>query len=138
MSPADQATDGALAEARRRGFEPRDAPPRGVVYAAIGLIAGVVLSAALVAALLALLANLREPELATPVDAHQGTPPEPRLQVSPLADRIAIESAARAKLTGYAWVDREAHRVRIPIRRAMEHLSRQGWPRPENEGAPQP
>jgi hypothetical protein len=44
--------------------------------------------------------------------------------------RAAVESAAAATLTGYAWVDRSAGTARIPIERAMELLAKQGWGKP--------
>jgi hypothetical protein len=55
-------------------------------------------------------------------------PPAPRLDITPLIDRAAIEGAAAAKLQGYAWADKPAKRVHIPIDRAMELTVQQGWP----------
>ena len=46
--------DAALAAARRLGYEPRDAPPSGVVLAAVALIVGIGVALAVVATLLAL------------------------------------------------------------------------------------
>ncbi len=53
-------------------------------------------------------------------------PPEPRLQTSPTDDLKALRAAEDAQLNGYAWVDRQAGVVRIPIERAMELLAAEG------------
>jgi hypothetical protein len=47
-------------------------------------------------------------------------PPEPRLQRAPQADLAQVRRQERERLTTYAWVDRQAGVVRIPIDRAME------------------
>lgn len=54
--------------------------------------------------------------------------PEPRLEPHPLADRATYEARQRATLTQYAWVDRSAGIVRIPIDRAMQILAERGGP----------
>jgi hypothetical protein len=55
-------------------------------------------------------------------------PPEPRLQANPAADLAALRASEEARLHGYAWVDRAAGRVRIPIERAMALLATDGTP----------
>jgi hypothetical protein len=52
-------------------------------------------------------------------------PPEPRLQADPLGDLRALRAEEDALLHGYAWVDRKAGAVRIPIERAMALLAEQ-------------
>lgn len=126
----------ALEEARRKGFEPRDVPPRGVVYAALGLFAGIAVSAGFVAGLIALLPSLREPASPTSIEAARQGPPEPRLEISPPTDRMAVEAAARSRLDGYGWTDRAAGRAHIPIDRAMDILARRGWPDDDAGRAP--
>ncbi|MGE0004289.1 MAG: hypothetical protein AB7S92_01750 [Parvibaculaceae bacterium] len=116
-------------------FEARDVPARGVVYAMIGLFAGIGLAAVFVAGLFALMAHWRLPERATATETMREEPPLPHLEISPEAGRIAIEAAARRKLGGYGWTDRAAGRVRIPIDAAMRKLAEQGWPDPPPGGA---
>jgi hypothetical protein len=118
----------ALSAARRRGFEPRDASPRGVVLAALGLFAGIALSGVFVAGLLALFDRERMRIPATPLETARQVPPEPRLEISPGASRLAIEAAARQRLAGYAWNGPQKQSARIPIGRAMDLLARRGWP----------
>jgi hypothetical protein len=104
-------------------------PARPILLAGLGLFVALILSGGLVAAMLGAFADQRPPAVATP----QSVPPQPRLQTDPAADRITIEAQARARLQGYAWVDRPAGRVRIPIDEAMRLTAEHGWPDP---GAP--
>ena len=53
-------------------------------------------------------------------------PPEPRLQANPVEDLRESRASARRALDGYAWVDRKAGRVRIPIERAMDLVAERG------------
>lgn len=70
------------------------------------------------------------------VEAGQ-LPPEPRLQVIPEKDLVAMRAAEKEKLENYDWVIREAGIVRIPIKRAMELTVERGLAaRPEASGAP--
>ena len=55
-------------------------------------------------------------------------PPEPRLQTSPIEDLQALRARDDAALHHYAWVDREAGVVRIPVERAIELLAERGLP----------
>lgn len=108
-------------------FERRDAPPRGIVYAVLGLFAGIGFSALFVAAMLYFLA----PERRTAQTVPQGSPltsQTPPLEVAPVADGAAVRAQAEEKLHGYAWVDREGGIARIPIERAMELIAEHGWP----------
>jgi hypothetical protein len=113
----------------RAGYEKRDVAPRQVVYAGIGLLLGTALCGFIVIGLLTLMSR---PELpAKPaVETVSQEPPPPRLEIDGKMTRAAVESAAQSKLEGYAWVDRSAGTVRIPIERAMELLARQGWGTP--------
>ncbi len=119
----------AKAKAATAGFEARDVSPRAVLYAGAGLLVGTVFCCLLVVGLLALIPAPERP--AKPVlETVAQEPPPPRLEIDPRFDRAAIEAAAAAKLTGYAWVDRSAGLARIPIERAMELLAAQGWGQP--------
>jgi len=71
----------------------------------------------------------RDPEPLAIVERTQPTPaPGPRLQVTPEKDMAALRAEERAALSGYAWVDRAAGRVRIPIERAMALIAERGLP----------
>lgn len=52
--------------------------------------------------------------------------PEPRLQRSPASDLDAFLREQKARLTGYAWVDRDKGIARMPIDAAMARLAAQG------------
>src|SRR4029079_18740823 len=53
-------------------------------------------------------------------------PPEPRLQTHPLNDLQSLRNYERETLGSYAWIDRNAGIVRIPIDRAKERLLTRG------------
>jgi hypothetical protein len=55
-------------------------------------------------------------------------PPAPRLQHSPIEDLQALRARDDASLHRYAWVDRDAGVVRIPIERAIALLAARGLP----------
>lgn len=63
------------------------------------------------------------PAPVTAIQAHAQVPPEPRLQVDPLADRSAVLGPERRAST-YG-------RGHIPVEQAMRQLAAQGWPQPE-------
>lgn len=67
---------------------------------------------------------------ASPLAATYGPkePPAPRLQPNPIADLEIMRARDHAALSGYAWVDRDAGVVRIPIERAIELLAARGLP----------
>ena len=73
---------------------------------------------------------LRKPPGVTAVQARVQTPPEPRLQVDPLADRQVMLGPDRLAST-YGWTDKAQGRARIPVEAAMRLLAQQGWPEPE-------
>ncbi|MCK1390533.1 hypothetical protein [Bradyrhizobium sp. 1] len=52
--------------------------------------------------------------------------PSPELQTSPEADLTRFEAAQRARLTAYAWVDRDHNIASIPIDEAMQLVSGRG------------
>lgn len=55
-------------------------------------------------------------------------PPEPRLEVDPEGNLLALRRKEEALLNGYGWVDRSKGIVRIPIGRAMDLLAKRGLP----------
>ena len=56
------------------------------------------------------------------------TPPEPRLQSTPVVDLKQIRDAEDQILGSYAWIDQQKGVVRIPVDRAMELLAQRGLP----------
>jgi hypothetical protein len=54
--------------------------------------------------------------------------PEPRLEVSPPANLAQVRAREKLELEGYAWIDRSAGQVRIPVVRAMQLLAERGLP----------
>jgi hypothetical protein len=61
-------------------------------------------------------------------ELRRQTPPEPRLQTAPLKDLQALRAWEERVLTTYAWVDREAGIVRIPLERAKDLMLERGFP----------
>ena len=55
-------------------------------------------------------------------------PPLPNLQRQPFKDVYELRLGEAAKLTSYAWVDKEGGITRIPIDRAMEVMLERGFP----------
>jgi hypothetical protein len=122
------------------GHELRDVRFRPIVLAAIGLALSVVVAVAGMAWLFNYLAarEARRSAPASPLSAEAGRrePPEPRLQDAPIRDLRQLRHAEQATLDSYAWVDRDAGIVRIPIEKAMELLAeRAGAAARESAGA---
>jgi hypothetical protein len=111
------------------GYERSDASVRPVIQFTIILTLGL----ALVIALMVVLFNTLE-RIATRAEAAahpmavEADPPAPRLQTS-TAVELALHRAREAEtLGGYAWIDRDAGIVRIPIERALELVAERGLP----------
>jgi len=109
------------------GHEHADVTARPIVLAGIGLAIVLVLVAGLMLGLYDAFAA-REARLsppANPLAAAEGPrlPPEPRLQVHPVRDLRELREAESNILDHYAWIDRTAGIVRIPIARAIDLLA---------------
>ena len=114
------------------GHEKRDVSARPIALSALGL-AGVCAAAFMLMRLLFNFFAVLESRQSAPPSPLAGAyglkePPEPRLQVSPLADLQALRARDAAALHSYAWVDRDAGVVRIPIERAIAVLAERGLP----------
>jgi hypothetical protein len=107
-----------MAEQRHESQEP---DLRGVLVAGAIVSAFIVIAVGVCLWLVALFGGSARP-LAR---AEHNPMPQPHLQPHPLADRQRYEAQERAKLSGYAWVDRSSGIVRIPIDRAMQILAQQ-------------
>jgi hypothetical protein len=75
---------------------------------------------------------------AGPLAEPERQPPLPRLQLNPPQDLRALRAAEDAVLHSYAWVDRAAGVVRIPIERAMELTLERGLPARPQQPETQP
>jgi hypothetical protein len=109
------------------GYEERDVAFRPIVITAVllvVLILGTVwLMWVLQRTLVAHEAERGAP--ASPLAATYGReePPAPRLQANPRRDLATLRARDQALLDRYAWIDRSAGTVRIPVERAMELLA---------------
>lgn len=118
------------------GHEERDVYARPIVLAVAGLVAVSVAAFLAMHLLFNVLAasQSRETAAPSPLAGEYGLkePPEPRLQISPKQDLDELRTRDASMLEHYAWVDRDAGVVRIPIGRAIEVLAARGLPaRPE-------
>lgn len=107
--------------------ETTDVNLKPVVIAGIGLLVILAITAVLMFGLFDVMkyqeARMSPP--ANPLAAVDGqrVPPAPRLQAHPLKDLDELRKAEHELLTTYAWKDKNAGIVRIPIARAMELLA---------------
>ncbi len=132
MSTLSHPEPQAPAHGVHEGHEERDVHARPIALAALAL--AVVMVAAFVSmdVLFRILAAGQTARTAkpSPLAAQYGLkePPAPRLQTAPLKDLQDLRARDAAALHAYAWVDREAGVVRIPIARAIEVLAERGLP----------
>jgi hypothetical protein len=113
-------------------YETQDLSPIGIVRAYVGLIASVILSFAIVGAIIIWLTPAERP--VPKIDTEQ-LRAGPRLEVDEKQDARHLNDAALQRLQGYAWTDRKAGEAHIPIGRAIALLAKQGWPDTDDGGA---
>lgn len=122
------------------GHEERDVHARPIALAVLGLTAVAVAAFVLMYLLFGVFAAMQAKQSAapSPLAGAYGLkePPEPRLQTKPLRDLHDLRARDAAALHAYAWVDRDAGVVRIPIERAIEVLAARGLP--ARAAAPKP
>ena len=124
------------------GHEERDVAVRPIALTILGLLVVVVAVFIFIQVLLNVLAGVQSRRSAapSPLAGAYGLkePPAPRLQTNPVADLRDLRARDQALLSGYAWVDRDAGVVRIPIDRAIDVLAARGLPArtPPEEGKP--
>jgi len=122
------------------GHEERDVSIRPIALTVAGLIVVVIAVFVFIQVLLNVLAGIQSRRSAapSPLAGAYGMkePPAPRLQTDPVADLQAQRARDQALLSSYAWVDRDAGVVRMPIERAIEVLAARGLPSrtPPEEG----
>jgi hypothetical protein len=108
--------------------EHRDANVRTVVVFGVGLSALLVVVLFVMGWLFSFLARREQPVAPSPMATTRELPPAPRLQSNPPTDLEHMRAAEDAILSSYAWVDRQAGIVRIPIDQAMDLLAQRGLP----------
>jgi hypothetical protein len=108
-------------------YEKGDVHFRGVLIFAIALVVGVVLTLVLVGGMIALLAQSSPSSMrASPTGTPTVVPPPPVLQAQPWENLRHYREEQSRILSNYAWIDRTAGAVRIPIERAMELVVERG------------
>ena len=125
-------------------YETRDADVRGVFRFLV--VMGLVLTFTLVLCwglFRYFSATEAEPNPASPFAETRQLPSGPQLQVNPREDWLKFHAAQQQALESYAWEDRQAGIVRVPIERAMDLLLEKGVPvagekTPAGAGKPAP
>ena len=113
------------------GHEQREVNPMLIVWSAVGLAIGTVLSCVIVWGVFNYFKSSYEHEyskIPAPVAAPAGIPSGPRIQEHPAEEIKALHAHEDHVLGSYAWVDKEDGIVRIPIDRAMDLLLQRGLP----------
>ena len=108
------------------------------VKAIFGVLAGLALLVAVAfGAMFGLSAFLKARSIArdpAPLPVAEANAPRPRpraaLQADPVADMVRFAKEEETSLTSYAWVDRSAGVVRIPVDRAIDIVAERGLPVP--------
>ncbi len=113
-------------------YERRDIAPQPIVaavLAAVGVIAVIFVAMALLTGWYSRHIASESPPanpLAAQFDPKQ--PPLPRLQTEPVKDLRTLRASEDKILHSYAWLDRAAGTVRIPIERAIDAVAQRGLP----------
>lgn len=110
-------------------FKPLTTPQTALMF--IGVMAGLAVIG--VGAALAMMKGadiVDRPPAVTAIQARVQTPPLPRLQVDPLADRQVVLGPERLAST-WGWTDKARGRAHIPVEDAMRLMAERGWPSAE-------
>jgi hypothetical protein len=130
---------GVTPESRARGHEERDIRMGGPLLFGLILAVGLVISYGVTRWLfhefVARADRVQQPGHALAGGAGVARPPEPRLQMNPVADFREIREGEERVLNSYGWVDKDAGVARIPIDRAIELLAEQKLPSRDQAGA---
>jgi hypothetical protein len=116
-------------EKSKRGYEDSDLS-LGRLFAFAGGVVGLVIFG-VVASTVVFRFFVRHQSLGPPLWPFENSrplPPEPRLQTAAPQDLRRYRADQDRILSSYAWVDQDAHIVRIPIDRAMDILVKNGYP----------
>jgi hypothetical protein len=114
------------------GHEESDAEIGPLVKFAVFLTVLTLLTAVLTVGLYKFLDAREQTEKAPRYPLAEGMerplPPTPRLQTYPFDDVKAVRRDQKQMLDRYAWIDKNAGTVRIPVERAIELLAERGLP----------
>lgn len=110
------ARETVLAERR----EPEDLNPRAVLLVGLGTL-GLVVAVVGMCWLFERLSDIQGPSTHPPTAFAP-----PRLQSDPAGELRDYQAAEKARLSAYAWADREKGLMRIPIERAMGMVAARG------------
>ena len=112
-------------EAVDRGHEVLETNVPLVIKFGIGLAALAVISMVLMWVMFIVVEDYIALSFETPAQMFEENilPPEPRLQVIPEEDLIALRKEEEKKLNSYGWIIRPAGIVQLPIDRAMYLIS---------------
>jgi hypothetical protein len=111
------------------GYETRDANVRGVFNFLVILTVVMVLTFVVCYGLFRYLSAQPEtPASVSPFAETRQLPLGPQLQVNPREDLLQYRAQQEKALESYAWENRGAGTVRVPIEVAMELLLRKGLP----------
>jgi hypothetical protein len=120
-------------------YEQRDASTRGVWIFAAGLAASIALILLAAGVLLHFLGTHPSSRVrASRIVEAGASEATPGLQVDPGADLARYQKKEQDLLSSYAWVDRRAGVVRIPIDRAMALVMQRGVNAGPGAPPPQP
>jgi hypothetical protein len=125
---ADMNPHSAGDHGERPGYEQKDASPRGVVMAGIGLMLLLVLSLAVVAGLFYFFQQRQVSAFGAGPTPTAIQPPAPQLQVDPAKDLQQVRATQEAQLNSYGWVNKSAGIIHMPIDQAMQIIAEHGVP----------
>lgn len=127
---ADQHAPDVSPESAHAGHEKTDVSVKAILWLAAGVALGALVVHLGLWVLLGAFnvrANSTDPQ--PPLLAkEQPSPPEPRLQSSPMLDFEEYRLKEEHKLNSYGWADAEKKSVRIPVSRAMDLIAERGLP----------
>lgn len=116
--------------------EKSDAHARPIAVFELGLLAWVLISAALMAGLFFYFTD-REAGLdvgGSPLADTREPAPGPQLQADPTTDIENLRASEAQRLNGFGWIDRAQGIAHIPIDRAIDIVAERGLPtRPQTE-----
>ncbi|MGU3537181.1 hypothetical protein [Methylobacterium sp. A54F] len=121
LRPTQAAEQPAPAPQEGTGHETSDVNVRNTALVMAGLGGTALLAVGLMIWLMSLVAGVQRRDL-PPFTAQQTArirPPPPNLQADPYADIARHDAATAQALDGYAYLDADRTRARIPIDRAM-------------------
>ncbi len=115
------------------GYEPRDTRVAPVLMFGVALFL-MLLLVLTASALLLTYATAQREGRSRDVPLPAMSPPRPRLESDAAADLAEARRAEDQRLHSYAWIDRSAGVVRIPIDRAMDLLAAEAARSTSNSG----